>query len=223
MKKFLALFLALVMAFAVSITVLAGPGSFVQSPSNNSGPEIVESENENDECTAELVVTPYKDRATLPADKLAEIEKVYKIIASGVDLTSLNAQFKTFVAGLGLLASNLAVSDLFDVSYYNCDTHDYHGYFRIRLSADTLRNFVGLLHYNNGTWEFIDNAKVLPDGETLEFKVKDFSPFAIVVDTSKGSAISPDTGSYDYVSFVAVLVSVVSLAAVTVTLKKKYE
>ena len=31
--------------------------------------------------------------------------------------------------------------------------------------------------------ELIENARVLPDGETLEFKAKEFSPFAIVVDT----------------------------------------
>ncbi len=223
MKKFLALFLAVVMAFAVSVTVFAGPGQFVQSPSNNSGPELVEGENENEDCTAKLVVTTYKDRATLPADKLAEIEKVYDIIAASVDLTSLNAQFKAYVAGLGIASSNLAVSDLFDVSYYNCDTHDNHGYFRIKLSADTLRNFVGLLHYNHGEWEYVKNARVLPDGETLEFSIKDFSPFAIVVDTSKGSAVSPDTGAHDYVAFVAVLAGVLSVATVAVALKKKYE
>lgn len=223
MKKLLSLFLAVVMAFGVSVIVLAGPGSFVQSPSNNSGPELVEWKNESEDCTAELVVTPYKDRATLPADKLAEIEKVYGIIASGVDLTSLNSQFKSFVAGLGLIASNLAVSDLFDVSYYNCNNHDYHGFFRIKLSADTLKRFVGLLHYNNGVWEFVENAKVLPDGETLEFSIEEFSPFAIVVDTSKGSAISPDTGSDDYVAFAAVLVSFLSVVTIAITLKKKYE
>ena len=110
MKKILALLLAVVMAFAVSVTVFAGPGQFVQSPSNNNAPELIEGENENEDCTAKLVVTPYKDRKTLPADKLAEIEKVYGIIAAGVDLTSLNAQFKAYVAGLGLAASNLAYS-----------------------------------------------------------------------------------------------------------------
>ncbi|MBQ8783607.1 MAG: hypothetical protein IJZ57_07540 [Clostridia bacterium] len=221
MKKFLALLMAVIMVLTVSITAFATPGSFVQSPSNNNGPELVEGSNEDEECTAELIITPYKDRATLPAKALADIEKVYGIIAAGVDLTSLNAEFKAFVASKGLLASNLAVSDLFDVSYYNCDIHDFHGYFRIKLSADTLRNFVGLLHYNDGVWEFVDNAKVLPDGETLEFSIKDLSPFAIVVDTSKGSAVSPETGAEDYTAFVAVITSIAAASVVFVSLKKK--
>ena len=62
MKKILALLLAVVMAFAVSVTVFAGPGQFVQSPSNNNAPELIEGENENEDCTAKFVVTPYKDR-----------------------------------------------------------------------------------------------------------------------------------------------------------------
>lgn len=224
MKKFFALLLAVIMAFAVSIAVFAAPGNFVQSPSNNSGPELVEGKNESEDCTADLVVTPYKDRVTLPVDKLAEIEKVYDIVASGVDLTSLNAQFKSFVDGLGLLASNLAVSDLFDVSYYNCDTHSDHGSFRIKLSAETLRNFVGLLHYNNGVWEFVESARVLPDGETLELSIKDLSPFVIVVEKDSGSAISPDTDNITFVLPVIMIVCSAALVVVCVKIKKeKYE
>lgn len=221
MKKFFVLLMAVIMVLTVSVSAFAAPGSFVQSPSNSDGPELVEGSNEDEDCTAELVITPYRERDTLPANALADIEKVYEIIASGIDLTSLNAEFKAFVASKGLLASNLAVSDLFDVSYYKCDTHDYHGYFRIKLDADTLKNFVGLLHYNDGVWEFVENAKVLPDGETLEFSIKDLSPFAIVVDTSKGSAISPETGVEDYAAFVAVIVSVAAASVVAVSLKKK--
>lgn len=224
MKKFFALLLAAVMALTVSVTVFAAPGNFVQSPSNNSGPELVEGKNESEDCTADLVVTPYKDRATLSADKLAEIEKVYGIISSGVDLTSLNAKFKSFVAGLGILSSNLAVSDLFDVSYFNCDTHGDHGSFRIKLSAETLRNFVGLLHYNNGVWEFVESARVLPDGETLEFSIKDLSPFAIVVEKDSGSAVSPDTDNMTFALPVIMIVCSAALVFVCVKIKKeKYE
>lgn len=214
MKRFLALCIAVILVLSVSISAFAGPGNFVNSPSNNSGPVLVEGENESEDCEAKLVVTPFKDRDKLPAEIRALIEKAYQIIASGIDLTSLNAKFAAFVAGLGLKGSDLAVSDLFDVTYYNCDTHDYHGYFRIKLNSDALRNFVGLLHYHNGEWEFIENARVLPDGETLEFSVEDFSPFAIVVDKSKGSAISPTTGEENYFVTEAVIISVVALGIV---------
>lgn len=221
MKKFLALCMAVIIVLSVSVAAFAAPGSFVSSPSNNNGPTLIEGTNSDSECTAELVVTPYKDRYNLPAKALADIEKVYEIISACKDLTSLNSDFAAFVASKGLKAVNLAVSDLFDVSYYNCNIHDNHGYFRIKLSADTLRNFVGLLHYNDGAWEFVDNARVLPDGETLEFSIKDLSPFAIVVDTSKGSAISPETGAQDYFVFEVVLVSAVALSVAAVSLKKK--
>lgn len=221
MKKFLALFLALIMAFAVGMTVFAEPGNFVQSPSANEGPELIEGENEDEDCEAILVITPYRDRDTLPEKALSDMEYVYNLIASGVDLTTLCAEFKAFVESLGLTGDDLAVSDLFDISYYSCEEHEDHGYFRIRLSEDALENFVGLLHYNNGKWEFIDNAKVLEDGKTLEFRVKDFSPFAVVVDTSAGSAVSPETGYQNYAVFAVVILSVAVLGIAGISLKKK--
>ncbi len=222
LKKLLVLLITVIMVLSVSIAVFAQPGNFIQSPTNNNGPTLIEGENESEDCTAKLVVTPYKDRDTLPAKALADIEAAYKLFASGIDITSLNADFAAFVASKGIKAAALAISDLFDVSYYNCDIHDNHGYFRIRLSADTLRNFVGLLHCNDGVWEFVDNARVLEDGETLEFKIDDLSPFAIVVDTSKGSAISPSTGAdNDFVAETVVLCAVSITALAVVGFKKR--
>lgn len=222
MKKFLAFFVAMVMVLSLSITAFAAPGSFVSSPSRNDGPVLIEGENESSDCEAELVITPCKDRKKLPAKALEDMETAYEIIAKCKDLTSLNSAFATFVAGKGLGAANLAVSDLFDVSYYNCDIHDFHGQFRIKLSADTLNKFVGLLHYNDGEWEFVSNAKVLEDGETLEFSIKGLSPFAIVVEREAGSLISPETG--DYVGFVLPVIMfacLITLIIVCVSIKKK--
>lgn len=221
MKKFLACCLALIMVFTFSVTVFAAPGSFVQSPSRNDGPILVESENESEECTAKLVVTPYKDRKTLPEKALNEIEEVYKVIVKCKDLTTLNAAFASFVADKGLKAINLAVSDLFDVSYYNCDVHEPHGSFRIKLSANTLNRFVGLLHYKDGEWEFVENAHVLPDGETLEFSIKDLSPFAIVVEKQAGSVVSPDTGDVDFTLPIIMWVCSAALIVICISLKKK--
>lgn len=221
MKKFLACCLAFIMVFTFSVTVFAAPGSFVQSPSRNDGPTLVEGENESEECTAKLVVTPYKDRKTLPEKALNAIEEAYKIISKCKDLTTLNSDFASFVAGKGLKAVNLAVSDLFDVSYYNCDVHEPHGYFRIRLSAETLDRFVGLLHYKDGKWDFIDNARVLEDGETLEFMIKDLSPFAIVVEKEAGTVVSPGTGDVDFTLPIIMWVCSAALVAICISLKKK--
>lgn len=221
MKKFLACFLALVMAFTFSITVFAAPGSFVQSPSRNDGPTLVEGDNESEDCTAELVVTPYKDRKELPEKALNAIEEAYKIVSKCKDLTTLSSAFSSFVAGKGLKGVNLAVSDLFDVSYYNCDNHEFHGYFRVKLSADTLKKFVGLLHYHNGEWEFVENARVLEDGETLEFLIKDLSPFAIVVEKEAGTVISPGTGDVDFTLPIIMWVCSAALIVICISLKKK--
>lgn len=221
MKKFLACCLALIMVFTFSVTVFAAPGSFVQSPSRNDGPTLVEGENESEDCTAKLVVTPYKDRKTLPEKALNAIEEAYKIIAKCKNLTTLNSEFASFVAGKGLKAVNLAVSDLFDVSYYDCDVHEPHGYFRIRLSAETLNKFVGLLHYKDGEWEFIENARVLADGETLEFSIKDLSPFAIVVEKEAGTVVSPGTGDVDFTLPIIMWVCSAALIVICISLKKK--
>lgn len=221
MKKFLALFVAVVVVFNFSVLAFAAPGSFVQSPSRNEAPQLIGGENESEDCEAKLVITPFKDRSTLSEKALNDIEAVYKILVNCKDLTSLNSSFAKFVESKGLLPVNLAVSDLFDISYYNCDEHDDHGTFRIKLSADTLKNFVGLLHYNNGKWEYVSNAKVLEDGETLQFNIKDLSPFAIVVSRDASSIDSPETGDMSYILPVVMCICSAALVVVCVNIKKR--
>ena len=75
MKKFLAFCLALIMTFLLGTVAFAAPGSFVQSPSRNDGPTLVEGDNESADCEADLVVTPYKDRKDLPEKALQHTEQ----------------------------------------------------------------------------------------------------------------------------------------------------
>ena len=72
-----------------------------------------------------------------------------------------------------------------------------------------------LLHYKHNEWDMVEDAKVSADGTKLTFKVKDFSPFAIVVDTSVKTD-KPTTGdTFNLNLWGAVLaVSTVSLAVV---------
>ncbi len=183
MKKIITLILAITMAFVSVVPAFAVEDGFVSSPSSDDV-VLVEGENEDPNCAAELLLTMFKNRDKLEAHIREQLEKAYEIISNCEDLTTLCEAFAKFVKMLGLTGKDLAVAELFDLSYYGCDTHDEHGYFTIKVGAKVLKNFVGLLHYHNGQWEFVDNARVLPDGETLEFRVKDFSPFAIVVNTS---------------------------------------
>ncbi len=183
MKKIITLILAITMAFVSVVPAFAVEDNFVSSPSKDDV-TLVGGENEDPDCEAELILTLFKDRDKLAAHIREKLEEAYEIITNCEDITSLCSAFKAFVAKLGLTGKDLAVSVLFDLSYENCGEHDEHGYFNVKLSAKALDRFVGLLHYHNGQWEFVDNAKVLADGETLAFRVKDFSPFAIVVNTS---------------------------------------
>jgi LPXTG-motif cell wall-anchored protein len=221
MKKILVICLILIMVASASVAVFAAPNGFLSSPSGRPGPTIVSFDPSNDECTAELIITPYGDRHTLPEALLALIERAYKeVVNNADDLTSLNGDFAKHVAKKKLSSKDLAVSDLFDVRPEGCDFHDGHYDFDITLAAESLEHFVGLLHMNkNGEWEFIDNARVTHNGDHLEFSVESLSPFAIVVDVSDG----PQTGDNTmlYISLIMMIASAMALVFVLIKSKKQ--
>lgn len=214
MKKLLVLFLSVIMVF--SLTFTASAAGFVESPSNNDAPVVVEGEtsNETEGCTAKIKITSYADRDTLPAEIKTQMEAVYKMISDTAEISSLNSDLKALCDKEGIDTNNIAVSDLFDISYFDCGTHEdeEHGYFTITFKAETLKNFVALLHYKNNKWEIVKSAKVSADGSKLSFKISEFSPFAIVVDTSVETD-KPTTGdTFNLNLWVAILaVSVISL------------
>ena len=219
MKKVLALCLTLVMVIAMSVPAFAGPGGFVSSPSGSSAPDLYEYSNTDHNCTATLVITAYADRHTLDDETREELEAAYTEIANSTDITTLNADLAKLAKDMGIDGKKLAVSDLFDVSYYSCPSHSEHGAFHITIKPETLQNFAGLLHRNGDSWELLE-AKV--DGELLTFVVEDLSPFAIVVDTSAGS---PVTGDFSNVGFyvAAMTVSAAALVVIVCMLAKKRE
>lgn len=223
MKKVFCMVLALVLTLMLSATVCAAPGQFVNSPSNNGAPTLISVEKENADCTAELIITPYSQRDQLPANLKALIEKAYSDIASSKDLTTLNKDLAAVAATQKIAGANLKVSDLFDIRYEGCETHDGTHTFSIVLGADTLHRFVGLLHMNHdGQWELIKNAKVINNGEALQFSISEMSPFAIVVDTSDAEGDSPATGMKN-IAIYGSLMLVSAMAIVVLVVKgKKY-
>ncbi len=243
MKKVLAICLMAVMVLTLSVPAFAAPGGFISSPSGNQAPEIVEYHNESNDCKATLDVTPYADRNSLSEDACSKLEEAYNAIVNTKDLTSLSEALKELAKKLGINPSDLAVSDMFDISYNGCDDHENHGTFDITLKAETLKNFVGLLHYYNGEWKLVTDAEVTNNGTHLEFKEKDFSPFAIVVNTAAGNANSgnansgsansgnassgntskvPQTGESNiiYVCAAAAVISIMGIAVVSAKSKK---
>lgn len=216
MKKLFAVLLAVVMVCSLSVTAF-GAGAFIKSATFFEVPIIIDVENESHECPAELVITPYSKRDTLSTEKKDALVSAYDQISGTNDVTTFNAEFKAVTKKLGLVPSQLVVSDLFDISYYGCDIHTEHGGFTITLEPETLKGFVGLLHLNNGEWEYIDNAEVINEGKYLKFYVKELSPFAII--TKRDVPVTGDEGINPWwIAMTAA--SLVGLVAVFVISKK---
>ena len=57
MKKILCVLVALIMVMGLSVSAFAAPGAFVESPSNNKAPELIEGKNESEDCDARLIIT----------------------------------------------------------------------------------------------------------------------------------------------------------------------
>ena len=222
MKKVLAICLMMVMVLSMSVNVFAASGGFVSSPSGNPAPTVVSFKPSDDDCTAQLVVTPYGDKHDLSDALRAMFEKAYNDIVNSDDLTKLNAELAKLAADKKIKGKDLAVSDLFDIHVTGCDYHDEHVDFDITLDADTLDRFEGLLHMNkDGVWELVTDAEVINNGEHLKFSADSFSPFAIVVDTSSGSPDAPQTGDNSMIHIYAIVMAVSALAIVVITVKSR--
>lgn len=169
MKKLLVFALVLVMVLALSATVLAD--SFVSSPSNDDTPTVGKVEASNADWNGKIVVTSLKDSADN-----AEMTAAYDSIKDAAAVKDLAPS---------LTEENLAVSTLFDVSA----TAEGAGSVTVTLTSDKFENFVALLHYVDGKWTVVENAKA--EGKTLTFTVDSLSPFAVVVSTD--AADEPST------------------------------
>ena len=219
MKKVMVFLLTVVFMLSMTLTAFAAPGAFVKSPTGNKAPTTIEFKPANDECTAVLVITPYDEKQEL-SDALKKLmEKAYNAIKGTNDLTSLNADLEKLAKDKKIKGTNLAVSDLFDIHITGCEFHEEHTEFDIILSADSLKNFVGLLHMNkNGEWELVKDARVLKDKDHLAFSVDSFSPFAVVVDTSANPS---QTGDDNLIPVYASVMAVSALGIVLILVKSK--
>ena len=223
MKKIFALCLIMVMVVTMSVSALAAPSGFVSSPSGNSAPTVESFKPQDEDCTADLVITPYSEKNNLPQDRKDLMKKAYDSITEADDLTELNKDLKALVEEKNISSDKLAVSDLFDAYAADCESHDGHFNFDIVLNMSSLKNFVGLLYLNhNNEWELVKNARVTSGGH-LKFTVAHPSQFAVVVDTSKSTTLSPQTGdsSMNYIYAAVMVVSALAIAVIAVKSKKR--
>ncbi len=220
MKKALAICLALVIVVSAAMMVFAAPGGFVSSPSGNKAPVIITVSYEEGSCEPKVVVTPYSERESLENEKEEDMNEAYDEIAANKDLSALCSELSSIAESKNIPVSDLAVSDLFDVSAYHNGDHDYCGSITVKVSTETLRNFVALLHRDvDGTWEVVPNVIVDAEEGTLTFSADEFSPYAIVVNADAED--SPYTGTNIYAPAIAMFVSAVSLVFVLFSMKKK--
>ena len=221
MKKVLAVFLTILMVFCMNFSAFAKTGEFIQSPSNNKAPILVDHRCDSEDCYANLIITAFQDRANLPKNLFKLMEKAYKDIANCKNLADLCFGLAQIALDMHISELNLSVSDLFDIRYEDCETHDGHGYFQIVLKAETFKNFVALIHLSDNGWEVVEGAEVKEvDGEYyLTFRFDDFSPFAIVVNSAVVSDEVPNTGDNNVVYF-SVAVLAVAAFAVLIAIKK---
>ena len=219
MRKIIALSLTVVMLVCMTLCVFAD-GGFVESISGNQAPELIGGGSLSEECPAELVITAYADRDELPEELRLQIEEAYRLILENKDLSVLNEKLREIAEELGVDVTALAVSDLFDIHYINCDDHEDHGHFDITLKAETLENFACLLHYYNGEFTIVEDAKVTGNGDHLEFTATEFSPFIIVTNTGTEND-SPQTNDLLPIYLAVAAVSGLMIIGLAVAYKKE--
>ena len=219
MKKILVICMTIVMALSMTMSVVAAPGNFVSSPSGNSAPIIIEVELESEECTLQLIITPYIDRGELAEEAKNNLEKAYKEISEAEDLSELLDKIDDIAADKGASVDSLAVSDLFDLSYADCDIHDQHGgEVIVTIKPETLKNFISLMFFNGTSWELVEDAAVMGENQDqLKFTTNGYGPYAIVVDAESMSDM-PET--YDGMAWIPYIIIMIVSAADAIILWK---
>ena len=217
MKKITALLLMVAMVLTLSVSAFAG---FVSSPSANLAPDIIDFESQTEGCEAYLKITSYADRGTLTAEQIKILEDAYKQIAGTENSPSLIEALKKIAEAKGLNTDDLSVSDLFFISYENCEPHENDGHkgFKVTLKADTVANLAGLLYFDGETWKTVEILEYDAENGTVTIFVEALGCFAFVVDKYS----TPVTGdsSNAFVWMLVALCSVVS-ATLVCTLPKK--
>lgn len=216
MKKIMVIGLVLVMCLSMSLTAFASNGGYIQSPTKNKAPEIVEVI-PSTETSEKLVVTitPFAKSNTLTGETAANFRAAHEDIVANKDITVLVPEVKAVAEKANVKVENLAISDLFDL-YANMKLTSE---VTIKLNAETAKHFVALLHYHNDAWEVVDNATVKDN--VITFTVKDLSPFAIVVDREKATVTAPLTSDGTASAAVVVVMLVAALGVFVVSKKVK--
>lgn len=208
MKKIFAIILSVVMVFAMTLSAAAAPANFLQSPSFNKTPIIVDFECSDPDWDGEIYITSFGDRNVLELIDRERLEDAYNSIRDALNVSTLIPEISDIASNLGVSSENLGISDLFHIGI--SDSTD--GKFKIKLDSETIKNFVGLVYYEDGKWFVVDDATI-EDGY-LVFTSTLPRAFAVVVDVDNSVIDVPVTG--DILSWVLVSVMAISAAGIVV-------
>lgn len=194
MKKAIALLVAVVTAFTVSICASAARSDFISSPSASGAPTLVEDTALSEGCKGKLNIISYRDRKTLDSDKKEDFENSYSSISNADNLGNLNSGLKEIASSKNVGLGSLAVSDLFYAQCDGCSDHESHNGFKIGLSAASMKNFIALMNYKDGAWTLVDGATLDANGN-LTVSTKLLGAFAVVVNKDANSAPATDAAN----------------------------
>lgn len=195
MKKILSCLLVVMLLCSLSVAAFAD--NFVSSVANAGAPEVAEAaQADGSDGKALIDITPMDEKDTLPEDLQAQMDAAFDSLDKAADLTAVNAELKDAAGD-----QSIAVSDLFDIRVIEEGSVSFP--LTITLKDKNLDNFVALLHYVDGAWQWVD-AEV--DGDSLTFTVDSLSPFAIIVAVDEAtSAKTGDTVPYGFIIGAVVL------------------
>ena len=220
MKKILVVCMFVALAMALSLSVAANSaGGFVSSPSGNDAPVLDDFKPETP-CEVEVLITSYSDRNTLPEEKREDMEQAYAEIAAGTPLTEMLPALGEQAAAENIPAENLAVSELFDLSFVDCEIHEGH-IIEITIQPQTLDNFVGLMYLEDDEWKLVDPATVAINGKLLTFTTDADVPYAIVVNTQATAPAEEADGNDLWVHAVIISTSATAMGIVAFKNRKK--
>lgn len=209
MKKFFAIAIMFAMVCAMTLSVAAAPANFLQSPSFNKTPVIIDFECSDPDWKGEIYITSYGDRNVLDLIDREKLENAYNSIRDALNVSTLIPDIADIATNLGVSSDKLGISDLFHIGI--SDSTD--GKFKIKLDSETIKNFVGLVYFEDGAWHVVDGA-FIDDNGYLVFTTELPRAFAVVVDVDESVIDVPITG--DTLSWVLVTVMVASAAGIVV-------
>ncbi len=208
MKKVFAIILTLAMVCVMTLSVSAAPANFLQSPSYNKTPIIADFECSDPDWKGEIFITSFGDRNVLELIDREKLENAYNSIRDAANIETLIPGIKDIAANLNVSPENLGISDLFHIGI--TDSTD--GKFKIKLDSETIKNFVGLVYFEDGKWHVVEDATI-EDG-LLVFTTELPRAFAVVVDVDNSLIDVPVTG--DALSWALAGVIVVSAAGIVI-------